>query len=235
MTQKPEDLLKTNKNILECFRSVQGEGIYIGVPSIFIRFAKCNLNCDFCDTKYSWNEEGKYSINDALEFIIKNENKYRHVVLTGGEPLLYQDDLKLLLQCFPSINYTIETNGTIKPNVTLTKLMYNESPWCGLWSVSPKLHLWDKTPLLKQIVGWNAFDNVQFKFVITCPEDLEKIRFLVNTQTIDKQIIIQPDGNRKDYDIACRELADWVNENEMTQVRVLPQFHRLCWGQKRGK
>lgn len=220
-------------NIIEMFKSIQGEGIHIGVPSIFIRFSGCNLNCNFCDTKYSWDEEGKYSINDTIKFINDNP-KYQHIVITGGEPLLYQDDLIRILKYFDAdsteITYTIETNGTIKPNA----LLVNEFPQHGLWSVSPKLHLWEDTPLISQIIGWNAFENLQFKFVITCPEDLEKIKFLINTQTIDKQIIIQPNGNRKDYDIACRELADWVNENEMTQVRVLPQFHRLCWGQKRG-
>ncbi len=213
-------------NVIELFKSIQGEGIHIGVPSIFIRFAKCNLTCQHCDTKYSWNEKGKYSVNDAIEYIKQNP-RYIYVVLTGGEPLLYQDDLITLLGEIDK-KIIIESNGILKPDGLLVAFMYH-----NLWSISPKLHLWNTTPLLKQIVGWNAFENVQFKFVITCPEDLEKIKFLVNTQTIDKQIIIQPDGNRKDYDVACRELADWVNENEMIQVRVLPQFHRLCWGQKR--
>lgn len=212
-------------------KGIAGEGKYMGVLFLLIRFFKCSLNCPHCDTKYSLTEPGKYTIDDVINFINDNKNKYRHVTLSGGEPMLYQPDIITILKTFPSMFYTIETNGTIKPDAYLVNLMSQ-----NLWSVSPKLYLWDNTPLLKQIVGWGAFSNVQFKFVITCPEDLNKIKFLIDTQTIEKQIIIQPDGNRsgEDYNDACRELAEWVITNEISQVRVLPQFHKICWGNKRG-
>ncbi len=217
------------KNIMEFFKSIQGEGPYTGNFAGFLRFSECNLRCDFCDSKFSQDNEGEYTINDAIDFISENKDKFKHLIITGGEPLLHQPDIITILEAFPSLFFTIETNGTIKPDVLLVNLMSN-----NLWSVSPKLYLWDNTPLLKQIVGWNAFSNVQFKFVITCPEDLNKIKFLIDTQIVEKQIIIQPDGNREDYNTACRELAEWVIENELSQVRVLPQFHKICWGNRRG-
>ncbi len=223
--------MKIDKKIFgELYPSIQGEGVYIGNLALIIRTFECNLQCSHCDSKFTWGGEGEYTLSDALNFINTNKNKFHHVIITGGEPLLHQSDIITLLETFPSMFFTIETNGTIKPDALLVNLM---SP--HLWSVSPKLHLWDNTPLLKQIIGWDAFNNAQFKFVITCPEDLNKIKFLVDTQTIEKQIIIQPDGNREDYNIACRELADWVIENELSQVRVLPQFHKICWGNTRGK
>lgn len=224
--------MDTNKHIMELGKIMQGEGSYIGILSLIIRFKLCNLQCPHCDSKFTWTGEGKYTIDDAITFISDNKNKFKHVIISGGEPVIYQEDIRTLIRYFPALFFTIETNGTIKPDAVLANLMSK-----NLWSVSPKLYLWDNSPLLKQIVGWNAFSNVQFKFVITCPEDLNKIKFLIDTQIIDEQIIIQPDGNRsgEDYNIACRELADWVIENEISQVRVLPQFHKICWGNSRSK
>ncbi len=209
----------------ELYPSIQGEGKYIGIPSLIIRTFKCNLQCPHCDSKFTWGDEAEYTLSDALDFINTNKTKFHHVIITGGEPLIHQPDIRTILRAFPYLFFTIETNGTIKPDAILANLMSQH-----LWSVSPKLYLWDNTPLLKQIVGWDAFNNVQLKFVITCPEDLNKIKFLIDTQIVEKQIIIQPDGNREDYNTACRELAEWVIENELSQVRVLPQFHRICWG-----
>ena len=74
--------------ISEIFHSPQGEGKWIGVPSIFIRTSGCNLRCWFCDTPYtSWNPEGeKMSVDQILEHI--KQYDCEHVVVTGGEPML---------------------------------------------------------------------------------------------------------------------------------------------------
>ena len=94
--------------IIEIFDSVQGEGLNIGRPATFIRFSGCNLRCPWCDTKYAW-EEGK--VLHIPEIITKIN--YSFVVLTGGEPTLY--DLSPLIQAIrdnrPSY-ISIETNGT---------------------------------------------------------------------------------------------------------------------------
>ena len=74
--------------ISEIFYSLQGEGRLIGLPSVFIRTSGCNLRCVWCDTPYtSWQPEGR---SYPIEKIIREVEKYpaRHVVITGGEPLL---------------------------------------------------------------------------------------------------------------------------------------------------
>ncbi|WP_436440803.1 radical SAM protein, partial [Enterococcus faecium] len=75
--------------ISEIFASVQGEGIWVGIPSVFVRVSGCNLRCVWCDTPYaSWNPEGPIL---ELEDILTQIETYKidHVVLTGGEPMLF--------------------------------------------------------------------------------------------------------------------------------------------------
>ena len=83
--------------IAEFFKSIQGEGEFAGTPSVFVRTTGCNLRCSFCDTPYtSWKPEG---IHEPWQTILDRilADDCRHVVLTGGEPLL-QPDVVLLSQ-----------------------------------------------------------------------------------------------------------------------------------------
>lgn len=134
--------------IIELFTSIQGEGLYAGVPSVFVRVTGCNLRCIFknsiCDTPYSsFNpEKPKFTVEDvAKEFI--NHPKVNHLVITGGEPTLYDLDgfLEELYHILDkemgyayayNIEVTIETNGTNK----ISKRLLND---LDLISVSPKL------------------------------------------------------------------------------------------------
>lgn len=94
--------------INEIFYSLQGEGFYTGTPAIFIRFSGCNLMCTFCDTDHSGFR--RMSLSGILEAIAPYPA--RHVVLTGGEPSLFVDDV-LLTGLHASGKYVaIETNGT---------------------------------------------------------------------------------------------------------------------------
>lgn len=126
---------------VDLFVSIQGEGKYMGVPSIFIRVSGCNLRCVFkdsiCDTPYSSfrPEASKYTVEEIIDFVKQNE-RISHVVITGGEPLLYgkDDDFKTLIKGLNKLDkfITIETNGT---QPMLDPLNYK----IGLYSVSPKM------------------------------------------------------------------------------------------------
>ncbi len=115
--------------IAETFTSLQGEGQLTGTRSFFIRTSGCNLRCWFCDTPYaSWNPEGgprsiDQLVNDAIT------SGCRHVVLTGGEPLLPPSVVALVCGLrAASLHVTIETAGTVDRELTV-----------DLMSISPKL------------------------------------------------------------------------------------------------
>src|SRR5580692_3834951 len=75
--------------IAEIFYSVQGEGSLVGVPSVFVRTSGCNLRCSWCDTPYtSWHPEGADLSIDQIATQVAGYPRARHVVLTGGEPMI---------------------------------------------------------------------------------------------------------------------------------------------------
>jgi 7-carboxy-7-deazaguanine synthase len=100
-------------NIIEIFRSLQGEGKNQGKPCVFIRLAGCNLHCHWCDTAYAQNAGIEMSIDTILEHAGRLDPSY--VCITGGEPLLQADELEQLLVLFHRRGtiVDIETNGTI--------------------------------------------------------------------------------------------------------------------------
>lgn len=141
-------------NLNETFLSIQGEGVYTGVPSLFIRFAGCNLKCSWCDTDYS----KKYTIEQDrfLEWLDDKliKSQVYHVILTGGEPLLQdiQPIVDLVMEGFHTRSIQIETNGTIVNDQIRVDTCLTVSP---------------KTPDFKQREG------TELKIVYTGQEDLE--------------------------------------------------------------
>ncbi|WP_439241524.1 7-carboxy-7-deazaguanine synthase QueE [Lonepinella sp. BR2474] len=113
--------------IVEIFESLQGEGANTGMPSIFVRFGKCNLACPWCDTNY--NEFEQWTLSQILQKVRSFSAK--NIIITGGEPTI-QAGIALLLDRLKADGYflAIETNGlkTIPPQIdyiaTSPKSMY---------------------------------------------------------------------------------------------------------------
>ena len=130
------------------FYTIQGEGYGLGRPSIFIRFSGCNLRCrwfrnnveSICDTPYSSfkPERHRETLADIVDFIEKH-SKSHQIVITGGEPLLYPDQVKAIFEVMPKhMEMTIETNGWLLENLDLDDERLT-------LSVSPKLTTTDST------------------------------------------------------------------------------------------
>ena len=127
--------MNKNANIIEIFSSIQGEGPYIGYRQIFIRFAGCNLSCDYCDTPFQAQEFCNLEVSSGSKEFKKLKNpvskeqllnvtlnlfqydNYHSISLTGGEPLLHTDFLLDFLpdfrKNFPKTKVYLETNGTL--------------------------------------------------------------------------------------------------------------------------
>lgn len=122
-------IIDPSYNIVEIFESLQGEGTNTGMPSIFVRFGKCNLACPWCDTNY--NEFEKWTLSQILAKVRSYSAK--NIIITGGEPTI-QPKISLLLDQLKSEGYflAIETNGLkeIPPQIdyiaTSPKAMYAE-------------------------------------------------------------------------------------------------------------
>ena len=101
--------LTTEYNIVEIFHSVQGEGYRSGIPHVFIRFGKCNLRCEWCDTNFDEFE------TQTVESILNEVERYacKNIVFTGGEPML--NDLWPLARPLKQRGYhlSVESNGTV--------------------------------------------------------------------------------------------------------------------------
>lgn len=225
--------------ISEIFYSVQGEGSLVGVPSIFIRTSGCNLRCTWCDTPYaSWYPEGadyspEHLIAKAAEF------PGRHVVVTGGEPLIAPEVSELTAGLKNAgFHITIETAGTVAPPVT-----------CDLMSISPKLT--NSTPVDRENGFWitqherlryqptvlrrlmTEHPAYQLKFVVSSPDDLAEVRLICNAIEANPQhVILMPEGTSRHL---INERSLWlVDICKAEGFRFSPRLHIDLWGDRRG-
>src|SRR5437762_1750938 len=105
--------LKALMKIAEIFYSIQGEGKLAGVPSVFVRASGCNLRCTWCDTPYaSWKPEGETLAVDEIVARVES-HRAKHVVITGGEPMIMPDIGELCDALAANHHITIETAATV--------------------------------------------------------------------------------------------------------------------------
>jgi 7-carboxy-7-deazaguanine synthase len=222
----------------EIFHSIQGEGVYAGRPAVFIRLALCNLACVWCDTRYTWDwehfdqgrEVATISVDEAEEGI--RQYRCRHLVVTGGEPLVQQKSLTPLLERLKGRGFwiEIETNGTIVTGKKLLDLVDH-------WSVSPKLEssgnpasLREKPRALRQ---FRDLTSAHFKYVLEKADDLSELRGVMDRYEIPPdKIVLMPQAQDRD---ALLERSRWLvdickSEGFLFSTRL----QILLWGNQRG-
>lgn len=210
--------------ISEIFYSIEGEGIEIGRPEIFIRLTGCNLRCRWCDTKYAL-EGGKEM---SIEKIIQEVSKYpcKSVSITGGEPLLQKEELWELVKQLKALDYWIQinTNGTIFDeeifNLVDLISMDCKCPSSGMKSNFEVLRETDKL----------FSPKTQFKFVISDEEDYKYAKKVIDSLALQSKIVFQPEWRNRKF---ARELVELVKK-DVLNVRVTLQQQKIIWGVKRG-
>ena len=228
--------------ISEVFHSLQGEGELTGVPSVFIRTSGCNLRCAWCDTPYaSWNPEGEQKSVSELIAAVEAQPLTRHVVLTGGEPLIAKEVRALAAAVKQTGRHlTIETAATVAP----------EGIACDLASLSPKLlnsapdpvehAAWrrkhEATRWQPEVVrAWVDRYPYQFKFVVARPEDVEELEHMLAALQRDiprHKVLLMPEARSLEK---MRLRSAWLGE--LCKARGYRYAHRLhieLYGNKRG-
>jgi len=235
-TQKQEERLLP---VSEIFLSVQGEGIYVGTPSVFLRTYYCNLTCAWCDTKYTWLNQSnaqagihfqQMSVKEVLEKIVNYS--CRHLVVTGGEPLLHQRLLSSLLSDLKQLAYfvEVETNGTVAPSAEMMALVdcFNVSPKIGNSLVQKNIRI-RQTALGAFVKSGKAW----FKFVICEPNDVIEVEELISAYNIPRErVLLMPEGTDAGT-LSAR--GKWLVEVcKQHGFRFTPRLHILLFGNRRG-
>ncbi|MBI0583950.1 MAG: radical SAM protein [Methanomassiliicoccus sp.] len=206
--------------ISEIFFSLQGEGVLMGTPTTFVRTVGCNLDCTWCDTKYAREGGEEMSVEEVFDRVERHPTPF--VSLTGGEPLI-QEDIYRLLDLLLENNYhvTIETNGSIP----LEQIPNSEEIMISMDIKCPSSAMADR----------NMYDNLEFlsprdqvKFVIADRVDYLFARKVLREHEVNAPVVMTPMGGTK-----LRPLAEWVLADKL-MVRVMPQMHKLIWGDRRG-
>lgn len=198
--------MKSSYPINEIFFSVQGEGLYVGEPCIFIRFSGCNLKCKFCDTNHQQSKiMSTYDIKKTLvHYLIKHGT--RTVVLTGGEPSLFID-LPLLRSIKKlGVRIHIETNGT--KDFTLSFREYLD--WI---TVSPK----EKSEI-------KLTDPNEVKLVVSNKTELDFIYYVRKKFSYCNNFYLQPESVKKKNIEFCMSL---ITRFKTLNAKLGYQLHRL--------
>jgi 7-carboxy-7-deazaguanine synthase len=227
--------------VAEIFHSIQGEGELTGLPSVFVRAAGCNLRCAWCDTPYaSWHPEGRsMTVEAVVAEVIRHPA--RHVVLTGGEPMV-APEIHALAAALRELgrHITIETAATIAPGdiacdlASLSPKLLNSAPdplKHGAWRRKHEALRWQPGV----VRAWLDAYPCQLKFVVAQPGDVDEIEGMLAQLQRDvprHKVLLMPEGTTAGI---LRQRALWLAD--LCKQRGFRYAHRLqieLYGNKRG-
>ena len=230
------------------FYTLEGEGEFVGRPSVFMRLSMCNLTCKAwasedsphgCDSYVSWSVKNKMTFNEIFEMMETN-GFVKHLEcgaifkITGGEPMIQQKQLLKFMQCFKEkYNFTpiidFETNATLMP----------DDKWVdefrASFTTSPKLTTngdpEDKT-YKPEVLRWHKTAGSGFKFVVTSDKDIEEIyrKYVNDAQGINvpaHRIWFMPCcGSREEHVVMSHAVAEYA---KAMHVNFSPRLQLVIW------
>jgi len=211
------DMTNGHIAITEIFSSIQGESSLVGIPTVFIRTAGCNLRCQWCDTPHAFEPGQPYSV-EALVGVVEDFG-YRHVCITGGEPLLQENIHALMGQlCDRGSIVSLETGGnvaiaSIDPRVHV--VLDIKCPGSGM----ADRNLWDNLD--------NLLPHHEVKFVILDHDDYEYAKEICYSHDLFekvKTVLFSPVFG----ELAPAQLVDWILDDNLP-ARLNLQIHKFIW------
>jgi len=210
--------------INEIFKSIQGEG-FNGYPAVFIRFSGCSLNCSYCDSKY---HTKRRELNKKDEKLLKKEKVW---IITGGEPMLQQNNILELIEKYKPKHVVIETNGTLKIKKRLVLLLE------VVFSVSPKEKRFQlqNSNSVEPIILTQFKEDGSFyvKFVYSDKKSRRFIKKIIKKYNIPNySVYIMPEGKTiKELKEKQKEVWSYCIKNDFNYS---PRLHIEIWGNKKG-
>lgn len=214
---------QTRIKLTEMFLSLQGEGLSVGLPTVFVRFTGCPLRCSYCDTSYAFYGGNYRQLDGVVEAVLGYG--VSHVTITGGEPMAQKQACLELMErlCDQNLKVSLETSGErdlseVDPRVV--KVMDFKTPGSG----EEQRNRYDNIKTL------NPQD--QIKFVICDRIDYEWSKRLIKEWGLEKvcHLLFSPSFNQ----VEPKELADWILQDRLP-VRMQLQLHKLLWGNEPGR
>lgn len=224
-----------NAKILEIFQSTQGEGKYIGVPQVFVRFFECNMHCVWCDTPHSIGDTTRHYKEFTLDSLVSEIKalwgQSHSVSITGGEPLLQAEFINTLTPVLRGLGMTVylETNGVLPKelaqvidgvDIIAMDIKLPSSTQCkAYWQEHDEfLQIARTKDLFVKVVISNA----------TTKEEVLQAAELVKRHAPDVPFILQPNFfDMKEGVVAkCQEFQNDCLKH-LPNVRIIPQIHKF--------
>ncbi len=224
-----------NAKILEIFQSTQGEGKYIGVPQVFVRFFECNMHCVWCDTPHSIGDTTRHYKEFTLDSLVSEIKalwgQSHSVSITGGEPLVQAEFINTLTPVLRGLGMTVylETNGVLPKelaqvidgvDIIAMDIKLPSSTQCKAY--------WQEHDEFLQIARTK---DLFVKVVVsneTTKDEVLQAADLVKRHAPDVPFILQPNFfDMKEGVVAkCQEFQNDCLKH-LPNVRIIPQIHKF--------
>ena len=227
--------------VSEVFSSLQGEGPYLGVKQIFVRFGRCNMHCGYCDELEKM-KEGRFDVwtlealGSEVDLLESREGAHHSVSLTGGEPLFYAPFLRNFLPKLKERGFStyLETNGTLPRELSQT------IRWCDIiaMDLKPSSSTGDRNfdPEHEAFLKIAIEKEVFIKVVVTPetrPDEIERCVAIVGNINPKLPFIFQPMSDPVGINVPSLQLIEKtffsLAKRVLHDVRVIPQMHKI-WG-----
>ena len=222
---------KRSMQIIEIFRSIQGESSFAGLPCTFVRLAGCNLRCDWCDSEYTFSGGRKMSLEEVVAEV-RRLSPSGLVEITGGEPMLQEREVVPLMNALLALGYRLllETSGE-RPLENVPRQVHKiVDVKCPGSSEGGSF----RRENLATLAGGD-----EVKFVISSRVDYEFARDFSREHSLDERtggVIFSPAFHKDAKEtrdashclVDPRELADWIVKDGLN-VRLGLQIHKFIW------
>jgi 7-carboxy-7-deazaguanine synthase len=211
--------LSQTLRMIEIYCSVQGESTWAGLPCVFIRLARCNLRCRWCDTTYSFHGGAKQTLDEVLRETLAFGVSL--VEITGGEPLAQKECVplaELLLEAGCTV--LIETSGSLPINTLpdpVIRIMDLKCPDSDMSAHND----WSNIAHLRA-------DRDEVKFVIASRRDYEWSRDVVQRYNLTqccRAVLFSPVFG----EVVPKDIVTWMLEDGLNEVRFQLQMHKFIW------